>query len=174
MDFDQALQADRNLQHLAAAYLLVILVALLLAFILWGIALQRPSPVQSKRDVRRPRAHHERSGQPCRQRRMHPSEIRYTQDSISRRFQNGTLLEEAVEKLVRGESHIDDFPPIRVFREKGIVYSIDNRRLFVFKSLAHRLPHITVPVHWPHWLDGSSVDARKRTNRTGGLEIQVR
>jgi hypothetical protein len=49
-----------------------------------------------------------------------PYEIRFTQDSI-----NGNVLDYNCERICNGEQA----PPIRVFKQQGDWYSLDNRRL---------------------------------------------
>ena len=58
-----------------------------------------------------------------------PSQIRFTQDSIANKFKNDQGLQGVVDRLKNGSISPEDFPPIRVFKKDGLVYSLDNRRL---------------------------------------------
>ncbi|CAI5990433.1 unnamed protein product [Closterium sp. NIES-64] len=55
---------------------------------------------------------------------------------------------DAVRDLNEGRSKIEDFPPIRVVEQDGLLFSLDNRRLYVFKlfgSTGLRVPVRRVP-----------------------------
>ncbi|KAG0608710.1 hypothetical protein M758_8G126400 [Ceratodon purpureus] len=52
-------------------------------------------------------------------------------------------LKAAVEQLKAGELQVVDFPPIRVVPHQGVLYTLDNRRLWVFKTFgASKIPVI--------------------------------
>ncbi|CAI5515346.1 unnamed protein product, partial [Closterium sp. Naga37s-1] len=56
---------------------------------------------------------------------------------------------DAVRDLNEGTSKIEDFPPIRVVEQDGLLFSLDNRRLYVFKlfgTTGLRVPVRRVPV----------------------------
>mmetsp|Transcript_30725 Transcript_30725/g.57541 ORF Transcript_30725/g.57541 Transcript_30725/m.57541 type:complete len:143 (-) Transcript_30725:173-601(-) len=59
---------------------------------------------------------------------MDPSEVRFTQSSLS-----GISLDVMYSDLVEGRSTASDFPPIRVYRQHGEWWSLDNRRLAAFQ-----------------------------------------
>ena len=89
-----------------------------------------------------------------------PDEILFTQDSIEQRFKTGApsavtvaeaqsysqalalgdklLLSKAIAQLIKGTLRVEDFPPIRVVRNSKDqqLYSLDNRRLYVFRQYA--------------------------------------
>ena len=56
--------------------------------------------------------------------------IRFTQDSISTTFRNGRPVGELVDGLRSGRVLPDDIPPIRIFEQDNLTYTLDNRRLF--------------------------------------------
>src|SRR5262249_49239293 len=66
--------------------------------------------------------------------RMSPNGIRFTQDTVSPNFSDGGTISDAVRGLRQGVLRVDDFPPIRVVEYKGNLYTLDNRRLTVFKA----------------------------------------
>ena len=69
---------------------------------------------------------------------LSPSEIRYSQNSIRGTFSCGKDLDETVEHLLKGEITVDDIPKIGVAEKDGKYYSMDNRRLWVFKEYERR------------------------------------
>ena len=62
-----------------------------------------------------------------------PSDVRFTQRSISNHFSNACevfSLKEAQYGIERGGVRLSDFPPLQVYRdENGTLWSKDNRRL---------------------------------------------
>eukprot|EP00971_Amphidinium_carterae_P071499 1414431-Amphidinium_carterae.1 len=108
------------------------------------------------------------------QAQRHPVQfIRYTQDSIKRKFQNGNTVESAIEDLHCERKRVDEFPAIRVFQSDGLVFCCDNRRLYVFKQLAKRRgdADMMVPVKWVKPL---SQGHAKFTTRNAGTGIRIR
>jgi RHS repeat-associated protein len=74
--------------------------------------------------------------------KMDPSKIRFAQDSISSTFRNGNTLEVTVNDLKSGKISPDNFPPIRIFEKNGNIFSLDNRRLQVFKEAGINIPTV--------------------------------
>ena len=71
---------------------------------------------------------------------LSPDEIYYTQDSISQRWGNNTphadeTIHTTLFELELGIMDTSDIPPIRVKQNGSCWYSLDNRRLYVFKQL---------------------------------------
>nr|XP_039273690.1 uncharacterized protein LOC120347692 [Styela clava] len=64
---------------------------------------------------------------------LRPSEIRFTQDSIAGRFQDGGFLNNAIYNIQKGVLSPEDFPHINVVSKNGKLYSFDNRRLYIFR-----------------------------------------
>lgn len=60
-----------------------------------------------------------------------PTGIRFTQSSISSTFSDGSSLLDAIGALRSGVLSPSDLPPIRVYEQDGLIYTLDNRRLFV-------------------------------------------
>ena len=66
---------------------------------------------------------------------LSPYDIKYTQRSISCYWRYGTeTIDDTLDELFNGEICVDDIPPIRVVQYYGEYYSLDNRRLWVFKQ----------------------------------------
>lgn len=82
---------------------------------------------------------------PC---HLDPSDIHYTQDSISNTFKKGPHAGEHVDDLIdalkAGTVTPDDIPALQVFKQNGKIYSANNRRLFVYKKAGIK----RVPVIW--------------------------
>lgn len=66
--------------------------------------------------------------------RVNPSQIRFTQDTVSPNFSDGGTLNEAIQYLRAGKELVTKYPTIRVVKYNGNYYSLDNRRLTVFKA----------------------------------------
>lgn len=66
-----------------------------------------------------------------------PSEIRYSQDTISHEFSNGTSLTSTFARLISGKEKVTDLPAIKCVCRNGKWYagSRGNRRLFLYKKL---------------------------------------
>nr|ADE76795.1 unknown [Picea sitchensis] len=67
-----------------------------------------------------------------------PKDLRFTQTSIGSKFQSPyrhIFVERARENIEKGLMKSDEFPPIEVYKdEQGIMWSKDNRRLWVFRK----------------------------------------
>jgi hypothetical protein len=68
-----------------------------------------------------------------------PSEIRYSQDSISNSFGDSThhagqYIGETLDEIVRDPDTANLIPNISVFKIGGKWFTLDNRRLWVFKK----------------------------------------
>lgn len=103
---------------------------------------------------------------------LKPSEIFFSQDSIASRFRDGRSVQEAADRVLHRQLNVEDFPTIEVVkRSDGKYYSLDNRRLYVFRvgqynGIVAKVPVTIVPEQWYH--------QRKFTSRNGGTEIRVR
>mmetsp|Transcript_10248 Transcript_10248/g.23334 ORF Transcript_10248/g.23334 Transcript_10248/m.23334 type:complete len:297 (-) Transcript_10248:68-958(-) len=77
-----------------------------------------------------------------RPRQENPLNIRFTHDEISDAFQprgaevEGQRLDDVIQAILDGEASADEFPPLCVVDFAGDLYSLSNRRLFVFRVLA--------------------------------------
>lgn len=80
---------------------------------------------------------------------LRPSEIYFTHSKIRGQFTGcGKRLEETLQELIDGTTKISDIPKIKVIvdPETGKYFSMNNRRLWVFKQLEDRGLLATVPV----------------------------
>ena len=66
---------------------------------------------------------------------LRPSDIRYTQNTISNKFKNGTLIGRLLDDVVTGTTLVSKVKKIGVQFVDGMWYSADCRRLWVFKQL---------------------------------------
>jgi hypothetical protein len=99
---------------------------------------------------------------------VNPSTVRFSQNSIGRTFKNGATLRETIEGLKSGTISRESFPPIRVFERGGKTFTLDNRRLLVFREA--RIPIGTVPAT-PQEI---AAEAWKFTTTNEGTSIIVR
>src|SRR6218665_1568340 len=99
-----------------------------------------------------------------------PSEIRYSQDSISNKFSDGNLLTSTFAKLISGQLSVTSLPTLECVLKNGNWYAASgNRRLFLYKKLqeAKVLSSITV-------LQSSNSGGRNFSTNCSGVNIHVR
>ncbi|KAL3871098.1 hypothetical protein ACJMK2_039117 [Sinanodonta woodiana] len=101
-----------------------------------------------------------------------PSEIRYSQDSISCVFtgsHRGKKIGKTLDELVDGDISVDNIPTISVVFRNSLWFSYDNRRLWVFKhfELLGGCTQISVSKR-TYW------DEAKFTTFNEGMSIRVR
>lgn len=90
--------------------------------------------------------------------KLAPSEIHYSQDSISNRFGKstehaGVLIGETLDKLLTGECGIFDINTIQIVHRNGIYITVDNRRLWIFKKLEEMGECTEIPVHITYYIN---------------------
>lgn len=103
---------------------------------------------------------------------LHPRQIRYTQDSISDKWgdytpHKGESIASTLNNLRRGLIDVSDIPSIRVTYHNGKWYSLDNRRLYLFKKFGESI-QCTVwkePMRSGKGYYGLSIDVRSRRRR---------
>ncbi|KAL3877301.1 hypothetical protein ACJMK2_035031 [Sinanodonta woodiana] len=100
---------------------------------------------------------------------IRPSDIRYTQESISCRFQNGQNIGTVIKEIMNGECKLSDIPEIKVMVKDGVYYSADNRRLYIFKILEAKglCSNISVKLV-------KKIYQGRWTTKTDGLDVRVR
>lgn len=64
---------------------------------------------------------------------LYPSQIRFSQKCISNRFEDGKLIGKGLDDLVNGVKKISDIRTIRVVNIHERWYTLDNRRLWMFR-----------------------------------------
>lgn len=96
-------------------------------------------------------------------------DIYYSQDSIKQSFQDGRSLAMMQRELLYGVKTVTDIPRITVVRHQGRWFSVDNRRLWVFKQVYSGTKAIPVcqGVHDHRFWN-------KFTTNNGGRQIRLR
>ncbi|KAH3869875.1 hypothetical protein DPMN_033048 [Dreissena polymorpha] len=111
---------------------------------------------------------------------LKPSEIFYSQNSISSVFgggdYEGTPIGETLDKLVNGSISVFHIPTITVTKKPGSEkwYTLDNRRLWVFHHLQRKQPDTLIPVNVRDYCDLGEFNRNKFTSKNGGREIRVK
>lgn len=99
-----------------------------------------------------------------------PREIRYTQDCIYPAFKDGTRIRWLSNNLDWGVCKIDQVEPIRVMiSNRGIIWSLDNRRLWAYKCA--NLSFVPVIVVSYHQVEEEF--KRKKTTTTNGFSVKL-
>ena len=100
---------------------------------------------------------------------LRPSDIRYTQSTISNKFSDGTLIGNLLDDIVIGRCFVSAIKRIEVKLVDGVWYSADNRRLWVFKQLEFlgHCPLLTVKIV-------KRIDWAKCTSTNGGIDVLLR
>jgi hypothetical protein len=105
---------------------------------------------------------------------LDPRTIRFTQDSVSRFFRRpvagANSIDELAEGLRLGRISPGDVPPIRVIEHRGVLYSLDNRRLVAFQMAGKPVPVTRVSSSGPAYAE--LLD--KFTTTTEGRSILIR
>lgn len=86
-----------------------------------------------------------------------PSDIYYSQDSISNRFgisteHAGELIGETLDKILTGACSIQDIKIIQVVCRYGMYITADNRRLWIFKKLEELGECTEIPIRMTHYI----------------------
>jgi hypothetical protein len=100
-----------------------------------------------------------------------PKQVRFTQDSIAARFKNGGSIYDLIEDLKSGKVKPEDIPPIRVFEKNGKIYSLDNRRLYVFQQAGVKIRWVKAD---PKTVKREVIDGDKWSTKNDGKSIRVR
>lgn len=67
---------------------------------------------------------------------VNPHDVLFTHNSISCFFRNGNGLDESIESIKTGNSTVQAYPPLELVRHDGMLWSLSNRRLYVFRVLS--------------------------------------
>jgi hypothetical protein len=103
--------------------------------------------------------------------KWHPSHLRFSQDSISARFKDGGTLQAVIEGLKNRDIAPESFPPIRLFQWEGHLFTLDNRRLYVFQQAGMPIHTLTLPARqffpelWKFRTQNMGVSIRVRGSR---------
>ena len=97
-----------------------------------------------------------------------PTIVRYTQDSAGEFFSDGRSVLELAESLKIGTADAGSIPPIRIFEEDGLLWSLDNRRLAAFELAGKDIPYV--------WAQAEDVakETWKKTTKNNGISILIR
>ncbi|MFD4948868.1 DUF6531 domain-containing protein [Streptomyces sp. NPDC058409] len=97
-----------------------------------------------------------------------PLAVRFSQDSIKGTFKNGQSVQDLVDALKAGRVVASDLPPIRVFRQNGKIYTLDNRRLYAFREAGVNIRFTRASA------EEVQSESWKMTTRNDGTSIVVR
>ena len=76
-----------------------------------------------------------------------PLEIRFTHSKIRNRFSGNSMkITDTLDQILSHKITANDIPMIQVIVNNGIMYSLNNRRLYLFKELRKRGVITEVPV----------------------------
>lgn len=100
--------------------------------------------------------------------RLRPSDILFSQDSISDKFTNETFsLPETFQELLKGRKTPDDIRPMKVVRWKENWWALTgNRRLYLYRVLERLSIFPTMPV-----IEERASDPRIVEKLSAGLQI---
>ncbi|MDQ2815582.1 MAG: Hint domain-containing protein, partial [Actinomycetota bacterium] len=70
-----------------------------------------------------------------------PSTVRYSQDSATFRFGNGSTISDTAQGLREGTIDPESIPPIRLVERDGNLFTLDNRRLVAFQDAGVEVPY---------------------------------
>lgn len=100
---------------------------------------------------------------------LKPSEIFYSQDTISGKFRSSKNIGDTLDDLYDGRIKIRDIPTISVVKKDDKWVTLDNRRLWVFHHLQGAGKCDTIPV-----IVVRSYSDSKFTSNNGGTSIYIR
>lgn len=103
--------------------------------------------------------------------RMKPSEIFFSQDSIKEKFDNGHTIYSTVSVCKKHPYVINKIPKMRVCKKDGKWYSLNNRRLWVFRKLEADGDIKDVRVMQ---VNNARLTTEKFTTRNGGESVNIR
>src|SRR6218665_1138556 len=111
------------------------------------------------------------------QRRMRPSDILYTQDSIGGRFTDGRYLSDVFEQLLNRRISVEELGVIEVVEERLLHWALSgNRRLYLYQKLQNLGQVSTIPVRElslsDYWVRQRF--AERKTTTSGGFMIKMR
>lgn len=102
---------------------------------------------------------------------MKPSEIYFSQDSIKNTFEYAQSIKDTLRMCQEDPMAIHQIPTMRVCMKNGKWFTLDNRRLWIFRRLEEG-GHITdVDVNV---VSSDRLSARKFTTTNGGVSVRIR
>ncbi|XP_071165176.1 uncharacterized protein [Mytilus edulis] len=104
---------------------------------------------------------------------MRPSELRFTQDSVSCYFQDGHSMDETLRMVLNGSIPISRIPPLVVMNFEGSWYVVrGNRRLYLYQLLERNGKLQYVKVLQQNF--DNNVFNRQHTTKNNGRSIRLR
>lgn len=105
---------------------------------------------------------------------LKPSDIHYSQDSISNTFGKSTIhsdkyIGETLDEVINGTVKVNNIPTISVFIHNKKWFTTDNRRLWVFRKAEELGKLRSIPVN-----QNLCIVSSKLTSTNGGLSVRVR
>jgi len=102
------------------------------------------------------------------QQRINPNMVRFSQDSIGATFKNGGSIDDLASGLRNGATDPAVIPQIRLFERDGVLYTLDNRRLWAFQQAGVEVPYRMATA------DEVAAEAFKFTTSNQGASVRVR
>lgn len=102
---------------------------------------------------------------------MKPSEIYFSQDSIKNTFEYGQSIHDTLKMCQEDPMAIHQIPTMRVCMKNGKWFTLDNRRLWIFRRLEEGGHIIDVDVNV---VSSDRLSARKFTTTNGGVSVRIR
>ena len=69
-----------------------------------------------------------------------PRKIRFSQNNIASNFKNGDDVQNLIDKLKSGQKI--EIEPIRIVEKDGMIFTLDNRRLYAFQKAGMEIPYV--------------------------------
>lgn len=102
---------------------------------------------------------------------IHPKRIRFSQESIRRKFKCGRLISHTLWELKKCRITPYDIPIITVFRINNNWYTSDNRRLWVYQEMGKWDEDFEIPVKI---IKSFKVLPKTITSENGGINVRLR
>ena len=103
-----------------------------------------------------------------------PGSVRFTQSDITDTFKDGRSVKQLTDGLVDGSIDPSSVPAIRVFRQDGKLYSLDNRRLHAFQEAAKKKPGLQIPTREVDATMYKKAIDKKMNTKNDGESVDVR
>ena len=91
--------------------------------------------------------------------------IRFSQNSISAKFSDGTDIQALIDKLKSGQKI--DIEPIRIVYKDDMVFTLDNRRLYVYQQAGIEIPYVKLDK-----ISGKELKKFSTTNNGASIEVR--
>lgn len=102
---------------------------------------------------------------------LHPFQIRFTQNSIGHHFQDGNSCNNLIKDILEDKVDPDTITSIKVVKRDGKYYSLDNRRLYVFRAVNYAREDFEIEVDI---LEENIDYSSQYTTQNDGQDIHIR